>query len=131
MEKKTYVYKLYDEEEYDEDFCLYITTNMACDDLISCLIALYQEHNFIDTEDEEFASHRDDLIAMIKKGLNQVYKNIGLEDSNDFDNKAEEIVDNFIEDLDIIGNTEEYVVDTLRDLGIEVEYLEIDGEIGY
>ena len=130
MEKKTYLYKLYDEEEY-EDYYTFITTNMACDDLIECLIALYQEHNFIDTEDEEFASQRDGWIAMIKEGLNQVYKNIGLEDSNDFDNKAEEIVDNFIEDLDIIGNTEEYVVDTLRDLGIEVEYLEIDGEIGY
>ena len=130
MEKKTYLYKLYDEEEY-EDYYTFITTNMACDDLIDCLITLYQEHNFIDTEDEEFASHRGDLIAMIKKGLNQVYKNIGLEESNDFDNKAEEIVDDFIEDLDIIGNTEEYVVDTLRDLGIEVEYLEIDREIGY
>ena len=130
MEKKTYLYKLYDEEEY-EDYYTFITTNMACNDLIECLIALYQEHNFIDTEDEEFASYRDDLITMIKKGLNQVYKNIGLEESNDFDNKAEEIVDDFIEDLDIIGNTEEYVVDTLRDLGIEVEYLEIDREIGY
>lgn len=104
---------------------------MPCSELIHSLICIYQERNLIDTEDEEFDEHRDELIKWAKDGLSEVYDKIGLDDSDDFDNKAEEIVDDFIDKLDLIGNTEEYVVDTMRDLGIEVEYVKVDEEIPY
>ena len=122
-------YKLYDEE--DTEYYSIIRTNMPCSELIHSLISIYQEHNFIDTESEDFDEQRNELLEWAKDGLHEVYEQLGLEDSDDFDNKAEEIVDDFINRLDLIGNTEEYVVDTMRDLGIKVEYLEIDEEIPY
>ena len=128
MNKSNY-YKLYDETEPNY-FCI-IRTNMPCSELIKSLVAIYQEKDYIDTESEYFDEERNRLLEWAKEGLHEVYNKIGLDDSNDFDNKAEEIVDDFIDRLDLIGNTEEYVVDTMRDLGIEVEYLEVDEEIPY
>lgn len=128
MNKSNY-YKLYDEAEPNY-FCI-IRTNMPCSELIKNLVAIYQEKGYVDTESDYFDEERNRLLEWTKEGLHEVYDKIGLDDSNDFDNKAEEIVDDFIDRLDLIGNTEEYVVDTMRDLGIEVEYIEVDEEIPY
>lgn len=128
MNKSNY-YKLYDEAE--PDYNSIIRTNIPCSELIKSLVAMYQEKDCIDTEGEYFDEDKNKLLEWAKEGLYEVYDKIGLDDSNDFDHKAEEIVDNFIDNLDIMGNTEEYVVGALRDLGIEVEYVEFDEEIPY
>lgn len=128
MNKSNY-YKLYDEEE--PDYNCVIRTNIPCSELIKNLVAIYQEQGYIDEEDEYFDEEKNKLLEWAKEGLYEVYDKIGLDDSNDFDHKATEIVDNFIDNLDIMGNTEQYVVGTLRDLGIDVECIEFDEEIPY
>lgn len=126
--KKEFIYKLYDEEEPEYN-CL-IKVNMPCGELIRDLIVIYQEKDFIDREDEEFDEQRNHLLELAKDGLSEVYEELGL-DEDEFDNKAEEIVDDFIDNLDIMGNTEDYVIDTIKEIGIDVEIINVDEEIEY
>lgn len=128
MNKSNY-YKLYDEEE--QDYGCIIRTNMPCGKLIRNLVAMYKEKDYIDTESEYFDEEKNKLLEWAKEGLYEVYDKIGLDNSNDFEHKVEEIVDNFIDNIDIMGNTEEYVVDTMEALGIEVDYVEFGEEIPY
>ena len=132
MNKANY-YKLYDGEAYDFDCSCIIRVNMPCSELIKDLIAIYGEQYCLDREDEDFDEKRNNMIELMKDGLHEVYEALGLDDSDDFDNKAEEMVDDFIEKAedDLLGNTEDFVIDTMKDLGIDVEVIDVDEEIEY
>lgn len=121
---KTY-YKLYDNEE-GEYYCI-IVTNVKCTDLIESLISLYQDKDTMpDYDDEDFEDAIDWHITNISNALKE------LNDEDDIDymsddeikSKATELFNNFIDDIDILGNTEEFVVDSLTNLGINVGFID-------
>lgn len=123
MIKGRYIYKLCDEEE--NSYYTYISTDIECGKLINALVDLYKDRYIIsNTEDENYNEFYDGYLLSIKQGLNiikQLFK-----DSNDFDHKAEEIVEKMCEDCDCYGgNAEEYVYDTLKELGVDVYYEDI------
>ena len=123
---KEFIYKLYDTEE--PKYFNIIRTNIPCRILIENLIAIYETRNdILDKEEDEeyFYEIKNDLITNAKDGLNSVLEYLDFIDSGEFDVKAETLVDDFIDDVDILGNTEEYIIDTLKYLGIEVEYIHI------
>ena len=75
-------------------------------------------------DDEDYVEDTERYLLDIKKGLNSIKKLFV--DSNDFDHKAEEIVADMCEDFDCYGgNAEEYVYDTLKELGVDVHYEDI------
>ena len=123
MEKEKYFYKLCDEEE--NSYYAYISTDIKCDRLIGALVDLYKNrYSLPSKDDEDYIEDTERYLLDIKKGLNSIKKLFA--DSNDFDHKAEEIVEDMCEDFDCYGgNAEEYVYDTLKELGIDVHYEDI------
>ena len=118
-----YYYKLINENDYEDEPNI-IRTNFPCLILIENLTKVFKERNFMpDKEDEKFDEYKDNLLNLVKNGLNSVLEYLDLGDSNDFDNKAEMIVDDFINNVDMISTTEQYVDKTLEKLDIEFEYV--------
>ena len=113
---KGYYYKLINENDYEDEPNI-IRTNFPCLILIENLTKVFKERNFMpDKEDEKFDEYKDNLLNLVKNGLNSVLGYLDLGDSNDFDNKAEMIVDDFINNVDMISTTEQYVDKTLEKL---------------
>lgn len=123
MIKGKYIYKLCDEEE--NSYYTYISTDVECGKLIKALVDFYKErYSLLDAEDENYTEQKNTYLLDIKKGLSNIKQLF--EDSNDFDHKAEEIVNSLYEDCDCYGgNTEEYIYDILKELGVDVHYEDI------
>ena len=114
-------YKLIDVNDYENEPII-IRTNFPCLILIENLTKVFKERNFMPKKKTlKFDKYKDNLLGLVKDGLNRVLEYLDLGDSNDFDNKAEMIVDDFIENATMINNIEEYVYKTLKELGVKVE----------
>ena len=120
--KGKYIYKLCDEEE--NSYYTYISTNIECGRLIGALVNIHKDRYMLpNVKDENYNELSDSYLLSVKQGLNDIKELF--ENSNDFDHKAEDIVANMCEYYDDYGNTEEYVFDTLKELGVDVHYEDI------
>lgn len=117
--KNRFIYNIADKEY--EQYNMLIETNCKCTRLIQYLVDIYGDKDFIPLDDEiELVEWKKDQTAELASTFEETELFTTEEKRIEV---ASRIIDELIENADTLGNTEEYVYDTLKSIdGMSVHH---------